>query len=284
MKKIILLTSILTSLLLSREDINDTSSIDFTLDTGVGFYNLDIQGSNYVRAVAYDIAELTLGFSENINSWQYGASYRGLIREISTNAHIPRTGGQDTADINRYELLLYTNYVLNLEKIINALFEDTKYAKDVGRERLSLNMIYYNSSLDIKNRFDLGSTFQNNYQYDTQGAKISLHYNLRPDNDPWKLWLVGGLVYTKAKLNFKEYKDTDLQPYYVNSNVTALGTNLGAGTSYDINYRTKVKFIIDWYKVDFGEINIMSRTQGFLGNAHFQENTTSVRMGISYKL
>ena len=278
MNKALLMTIGLNSLLLAEME----TSIAINTDVGVGSYNLDIQGSDYVRAIAYDVAEVTVGVFENIgSSWQYGVSYRGVLKEVSTNAYVPRTGGKDSANIDRSEWLVEVHYIFDIENIVNNLvpYQDT----DIGEERLSLNMMYYNSSLDASNQFELGSTFNQHYKYDTQGAKVSLHYNLLPNNDDYNFWLTGGLVYTDANLDFEEHKDGNLQPYYVKSSVNALGYNFGAGMSYDINNQTRVKSIVDWYNVDFGDINVVSRTQGLLGKASFEENTASVRIGVAYK-
>ena len=258
------------------------TSIAINTDLGVGSYNLDIQGSNYVRSIAYDVTEVTVGVFENIGtSWQYGVSYRGVVKEISTNAYVPRTGGKDSANIDRSEWLFEVNYLFDIENIVNK--NVTTRDVDIGEEKLSLNMIFYKSSLNASNQFALGSIFNQYYKYDTQGAKVSLHYNLLPNNDDYNFWLTGGVVYTNADLDFEEYKDGNLQPYYVNSSVDAVGYNFGVGMSYDINNQTSIKAIADWYRVDFGDIDVMSRTQSLLGKASFEENTASVRLGVAYK-
>ena len=281
MKKILLIIITLSSLTLAREDTKTYSSWAITADSSYTVYNLDLQGDSHMKAIAYDVSELTVALSRNVGSWQYGVSYRGIINEISTNSSILRTGGKDSADIDRHEFLMTVNYILNLEKIINTFFTQST---DIGKERVALNMIFYNSSLDAWNQFDIGSTFRQTYKYDTQGAKISLHYKLTPNNNQYKFWLFGGVVYTRANLKFNEYENTKVRPRYVDESVNEFGTNLGFAFTYDINYKMVFKVIGDWYNVDFGDVDVYSKnTKQVVDTAKFQENTSSIRIGLAYK-
>lgn len=271
----------LSYILLGREDVKAYSSWAITSDISYSSYNLDLQGTSHMKAIAYDVSELTVALSRNTYPWQYSIGYRSVINEISTNSSIPRTGGKDSANIDRDEFFLLINYLFNLEKIINNFLIQSI---DIGQERVALNMILYSSSLNASNQFDLGYTFRQTYNYDTKGLKLSLNYKLTPNNKKYKFWLFGGLLYTRANLNFDEYQDNTLKPRYVNESVNQFGKNLGFAFTYDMNHNMVLKIIGDWYNVDFGDVDVYSRsTKQVVDTAKFQENTSSVRVGLAYK-
>jgi len=282
MKRIFLMVIGLSALLLAEENVGDSWAV--TTDVSYSRYNLDLQGSSHMKAIAYDVSEGTVAISRTTAPWTYGLSYRGIVDEISTNSSIPRTGGKDRATIDRDELFFSLSYLFDIENFTNILFAKSEHREEVGQERVSLNMILYNSSLNAYNQFDIGNSFKQTYKYDTQGAKLSLHYKLTPNNDIYKFWLFGGLLYTHADLKFDEYENGSLRPRYVDSSADEFGGNLGFAFTYDINRNMVFKLIGDWYNVDFGEVDVYSRsTEQVVDTAKFQETASSIRMGVAYK-
>jgi hypothetical protein len=283
MRKILLFKLAVLNVLIAQEAytelpsnyIREVKQIDaskaISLDLGYTSYALDIDADIFNRAIDYDLLELTVGMNFSYDkNWVFGAYYKGVVDEVQTNSIVDATGEKDSANVDRNEFLLTTTYKIPL---------NNNYDKE---DKLSLHAIYYNSSLKSDNSFFLSEELRKEYNYKTQGLKISMIYALRPFIQRHKLWFNGGMVYTQAKLDFKEYASGDLKDTYVEDKVNLYGVNFGAGYSNAVNTNMSIKAIADWYGFNAEEIDISSRTQGSLTKGTFNEQTYSLRLGVAY--
>jgi len=282
MKKVLLFILAILNGLIAQEAselpsnyIREVKQIDkskiVSLDLGYTSYALDIDADIFNRAIDYELLELTLGMNFTYDShWIFGIYYKGVLDEVKTNSIVDATGEKDSATVDRNEFLLTTTYKIPL---------NNNYDRE---DKLSLHAIYYNSSVKSDNSFFLTESLRKEYNYKTEGLKISMIYVLRPFIQRHKFWINGGLVYSQAELDFKEYSNNLLKDTYVDDKVDLFGLNLGAGYSYTVNNNMTIKAIIDWYGFHAEEIDILSRSQGFLTRGTFNEQTYSLRVGTSY--
>ena len=222
---------VLISLLLSLASIEaeEQKSIEFGVTTAYSSYGLDIKASQFDRAIAYDVMEAQLGVSYNKDDFQIGMNYTGVPQEIKTRSSIKQTDGKDIASIDRRAYLFFASYIWYPADEINKGRDHAMNHADW----FSLHFQYYNSLLDASNEFVIDRTFRHDYKYDADGLKLSFHYNVNPNRGKHTFWITGGTVYTKADLNFNEYRDDELQPKYVDSLIDSWGYNVGGGWRYD---------------------------------------------------
>ena len=243
------------------------SSLSIDMDVGYTSYIIDVTSSELNRAIDYDVLELRLGSSYSYGNWMWGVNTKVLLREEQSNLQSKEASTiiKDSATIDRQELSLYGSYKLNEEFRANLLYRYANLKSTDGYH----DVVRYDTSFD----------------YRTDGVALSLVYIpsfLR--NEKQLLWLSSGVVYSQAQVEIDEKVDERVGDVSIDDSSNAVGFQLGMGYNYSVRQNLMLKLSADWYRFDFGELDVMSRNLNrVLEKASLEEETYSVRLGVVYR-
>lgn len=284
MKKVVFISLLLSQLLLAREYSDEEIAnyipelkgierdVSLSVEVAGTRYNLDIQGSEFFnRSINYDIIEGTIGLSYNHENWLFSTFYKGVIDEYKTNSFVVLTGKSDDAIIDRDEWIVSTRYRQSLTSSRN------------NTSSLTYSLMYFNSNLDAENNYVISDALTKKYNYKTEGVNLSVTYNFAPNRKGSLFFTRAGLLYTQADLDFKEYKNNIRESRYVKDSVGMLGFSLATGYMYQFpNNRWKGSVLVDYNRIDFGDITISDENLGELSTNTFLEQTLALRLGLTY--
>lgn len=245
-----------------RKNPEDATRSGFNMSTDIGYttYLIDVTSSELSRAIDYNVLEATLGMSYAYANWMLGIDTKILVYEQNSNLSSSSGVLNDSADINRDELSLFINYKINEEFALNAVY---RYA----------NLKSTDSYVDVKK-------YNTTFNYSTYGLASSVVYTPSLFNG---LFLSTGLVYSNAKVEIFEKVNNSQDDAFIDDGSSSLGIKLGGGYSYAVNEDLALKLSADWYKFDFGKLNVNSlSTNKILEQASLNEETYSIRLGVSY--
>jgi len=246
-----------------RKNPEDATRSGFHMSTDIGYttYLIDVTSTELNRAIDYNVLEATLGISYAYASWMWGIDTKILVHEQNSNLSSSSGVLNDSADIDRNELSFFINYKIDEEFGFNAVY---RYA----------NLKSTDSYVDFKK-------YNTTFNYATHGLASSVVYT---PNFFDGLFLSSGFVYSKANVEISEKVNNIKDDVFINDSPSSFGVKLGGGYSYAFNKNLVLKFSTDWYKFDFGKLNVNSfSTNKTLEQASLNEETYSVRLGISYK-
>ena len=237
------------------------SGVNGNIDIGYTSYLIDISSSELSRAIDYNILEATVGVSYAYANWIWGIDTKVLVQEQSSNLTYSSRKSNDSANIKRNEFLLFTNYKISKQFRVNLVY---RYA----------NLKSDNSYVDFK-KYD---TF---FNYTTNGLAASLVYSPTMING---LFFSTGTVYSKADVEVYEKVNNIADDVSIDDSSSSLGVKLGVGYNYAVNNDIVLKLSADWYKFNFGKLNIYSNSLGRdFEQASLDEETYSIRFGMAYQ-
>ncbi len=243
------------------------SSLSVDMDLGYTSYVIDVTSTELNRAIDYDVLELRLGSSYSYGDWMWGVNAKVLLQEEQSNLQSKEASSiiKDSATIDRQELSLYGSYKLNEEFRANLLYRYANLKSSDGYH----DVVHYDTT----------------FNYRTDGVALSLVYIpsfLR--NEKQLLWLSSGLVYSQAQVEIDEKVDERVGDVSINDSSNAVGFQLGMGYNYSMRQNLMLKLSADWYRFDFGKLDVMSKNlNGVLEKASLEEETYSVRLGVVYR-
>jgi len=271
MNKLLLLTLTSTSLLFSYDKSyqNPTKASALSLDADVGYtsYIIDVGSSELNRAIDYNVIELRLGGSYSYEDWIFGVNGKLLLDEQKSNLNSTSSSNNfdDIATIDRNEFSIFANYKLSEEFRGNILYRYSKLQSN-------------DSYVDFYN-------YDTTFNYQTNGVALSFVYIpsfLRKENQ--LLWLSSGVAYSQASVEIYEDIDSKRDDVSIDETKNSFGFQLGMGYNYSFTDNLTLKISGDWYRFDFGELNVVSSNLGgVLEQASLDEETYSVRLGLSYR-
>jgi len=242
-----------------------TEAKGLSVDLGYTNYQIDVVSTELDRAIDYDVLELSIGASSSYGRWLYGANVKSLIQEIESNVNISEVGNRlnDEATIARIDLSLYATYHLS--------------------SLLDFNMVLRHSKLDASDSYLSFIDYNTDFQYQTDGLAFALTFN-KKFAEKHHVWLSSGLAYSNATVKISESVNSKLDDTYIDDSSTAVGFKLGTGYSYEYNKNLIFKISGDFYRFDFGNLEVRSRSQNsLLESATLNEKTLSFRAGVSYR-
>ena len=248
------------------EDIN-ASALSFDMDVGYTSYIIDVTSSELNRAIDSTVLELRVGSSYSYGDWMWGVNGKVLLHELKSNLSLGDTTSRlnDTATIDRNEFSFFGSYKLN--------------------EEFRANLLYRYAKLQSNNNYNDVRDYDTTFNYNTNGLAFSLVYIptlLRTETQ--LLWLSSGAVYSQATVEVSESINTRLNDVSINDKQSALGFQLGTGYNYLFSNNVILKVSADWYKFDFGKLDVDSQTMnGVLEQASLNEETYAVRFGVVYR-
>jgi opacity protein-like surface antigen len=243
------------------------SGVNGNIDIGYTSYVIDVSSSELNRAIDYNVVELRLGGSYSYGDWIWGVNGKILLDEQKSNLNSEDTTYHlnDSATIDRNEFSIFANYKLTEEFRGNFVY---RYAK------LQSN----NSYLDILE-------YDTKFNYKTEGLALSLVYVpsfLKKEKH--LLWLSSGAVYSQATVEVYEEIEAIMDDVSIDDKQKAFGFQLGMGYNYSFTDNLTFKISGDWYRFDFGKLNVDSqKLNRVLEQASLNEETYSVRFGVAYR-
>ena len=236
------------------------SGVNGDMDIGYTSYLIDISSSELSRAIDYNILEATVGVSYAYANWIWGIDTKVLVQEQSSNLTYSSRKLNDNADIKRNEFLLFTNYKIS--------------------EQFRVNLVYRYASLKSDNSYVDFKKYDTFFNYTTNGLATSLVYTPTMING---LFFSTGIVYSKADVEVYEKVNNIADDVSIDDSSSSLGIKLGVGYNYAFTNDIVLKLSADWYKFNFGKLNIYSNSLGKnFEQASLDEETYSVRFGVAY--
>ena len=245
-----------------RKDPNNATRSGFNgnIDIGYTSYLININSSELSRAIDYNVLEATLGASYSYANWIWGIDTKVLVHEENSNLSSSSGILNDCANIDRNEFSLFTNYKIN--------------------EQFRANLLYRYSSLKSNDNYVAFKKYDTTFNYTTNGIATSLVYTPTMVHG---LFFSTGVVYSKADVNIYENVNNIADDVSINDGSFSLGVKLGGGYSYAFRNDIVLKLSADWYKFDFGELDVYSNSLGrVLEQASLNEDTYSIRFGVGY--
>jgi len=241
------------------------SAFGFSMDLGYTNYKIDVISSELNRAIDYNILELSLGLSYSYDAWLWGIVVKSQVEEFQSNVIVERGGGllNDFATIDRAEVSLYTGYKIN--------------------DFLRLHVVLRSAKLEATDSYTSYIDYATNFYYQTRGLAISLLYH----QTFWSrhaFWGSMGLDYSRAIVSIVERINGIEDDAYIDDNSDSLGWKVGLGYTYLFSKNIILKLGADYYKFDFGALDVDSRMQNStLEKAFLFEETYALRAGVVYR-
>jgi len=281
MKKIYLLSILLSHILLATDEeiakevpealLGIGNSWTPSVQVAKTYYTLSVDGNEvFRRSIVYDIVEGTAGLSKNYENFSFGVYIKKSIDELESGSVVEATGKPDVADIDREEFIMALRY------------KDSLTSSTTNTSSISYGLMFYKSSLDAQNRYEISEKLTKNYHYDTEGINLSATYNFAPDTKGSKFFFRTGLLFTHADLDFDEYKDGKKSNQYVDDSVNMLGVNLATGYNWQIHNNWLLTFFGSYNYMGFGKVQISGEAQSQLAENDFSESTYSLGTGVMY--
>jgi len=239
------------------------SGFNFNTDIGYTFYLIDVTSSELSRAIDYNVIEATLGGSYAYGNWMWGIDTKLLLKEQGSNLTSMGVTDilNDTATIDRNEFSLFSNYKLT--------------------EELRINLVYRYSSLTAKDSYVSFKRYDTLFKYKTSGLATSLVYMPYILNG---LVFSAGAVYSKADVKVLEKVNDVADDVSIDDSSSSFGFKLGVGYNYSFKNDITLRVIADWYRFDFGQLDVYSQSQKrVFEQASLNEETYAVRVGMAYR-
>ena len=242
-----------------------SSAWGISMDLGYTNYQIDVISVELNRAIDYNILEFSLGGSYAYGDWLFGIVGKTQVEELESNVIVEREGGRlnDLATINRSEVALYMGYKINDSMRLHALFRESK----LKAEDSYVAYIAYDTEFD----------------YQTDGLALSWLYH-KTLFSYHAIWSSIGLDYSRAKVSISERVNSRVDDAYIDDSSYSLGYKLGVGYNYLFSDNIILKLGADYYKFDFGALDVSSKMQQeVIEKAYLTEETYSMRCGIVYR-
>ncbi|HFU75352.1 MAG TPA: hypothetical protein ENK66_03815 [Arcobacter sp.] len=237
------------------------SGFNSSIDVGYTTYLIDVSSIELNRAIDYNVVEATLGVSYAYGDWIFGIDTKILMDEQKSNLNASSRILNSNANISRNTFSLFSNYQISKE--------------------LSMNMVYRYASLQSNNRYIDFKTYDTAFNYDTNGLASSIVYTPSFFEG---LFLSTGAVYSRANVEIYEKINTISDDVFIDDSASSLGVKLGIGYAYTVNDNLFLKLSSDWYKFDFGKLNVSSSSSNkIIEQASLGEETYSIRFGVLYQ-
>ena len=246
-----------------RKDPNEATRSGFNgnIDIGYTSYLININSSELSRAIDYNVLEATLGASYAYADWIWGVDTKVLVHEENSNLTSSSGVLYDHANIDRNEFSLFTNYKIN--------------------EQLRANLLYRYSSLQSNDDYVAFKDYATTFNYTTNGIATSLVYTPTMVDG---LFFSTGIAYSKADVQIYENINSVADDVSIDDSSFSLGLKLSGGYNYAFKNDIVLKLSADWYKFDFGELDVYSNTlKEVLEQASLEEETYSLRFGLAYR-
>lgn len=246
-----------------RKNPEDATRSGFNMSTDIGYttYLIDVTSSELSRAIDYNVLEATLGMSYAYANWMLGIDTKILVYEQNSNLSSSSGVLNDSVNIDRNELSFFVNYKID--------------------EKFGVNVVYRYANLKSTDSYVDFKKYNTTFNYATYGLASSVVYTPSLFDG---LFLSTGLVYSKANIEVFEKVNNIKDDVFINDSSSSFGVKLGGGYSHAFNNDLVLKFSADYYKFDFGELNVYSNSLGrVFEQASLNEETYSVRLGMSYQ-
>jgi len=278
MKKVIISLSILISCAFSevtyknqyanqdKKNPNDTyrAGWNFSADIGYTSYLINVTSSELSRVIDYNVLEATLGSSYAYGNWMWGIDTKILVNEQRSKLNFKESKNnsiKDIASIDREEFSLFINYKLS--------------------EEFRINFLYRYARLKAKDNYVAFKIYNTLFDYQTNGLASSLVY--MPSIFNGFAFSVGA-VYSKADIKILETINGLEDDVFINDKSSSVGLKLGVGYNYSLIDKMAFRIISDWYRFDFGKLDVYSQSQKrVFEKASLNEETYAIRMGITYQ-
>lgn len=236
------------------------SSFSFDADVGYTSYVIDVTSTELNRAIDYNVLELRLGSSYSYGNWMWGLNGKILLDEQKSNLNSSSAILNDSANINRNEFSLFTNYKID--------------------EELRVNVLYRYASLKSNDNYVAFKKYDTTFNYTTNGLATSLVYTPSMING---LFFSTGLAYSNADVEVYEKVNNTMDDVFIDDRSSSFSIKLGAGYYYAFTNDLILKLSTDWYKFDFGKLDVDSLSANkTLEQASLTEETYSLRLGMAY--